>query len=104
MAAFSLFWLTGGFMTSFKSPASPKLTALPRRLMGQPVGLREAGVLISDHLLLPKLRHQESAWVVFRPAVNRQPHVVPAHDLIRGLLLVLQPVDFLDAERNEGER
>src|SRR5690242_10677436 len=104
MAAFSLFWLADGFITTFV-PVSPRLTLLPRRrrFMGQFIRLHEARVLVSDHLLLPELRHQESARVVLGPAVLRKPYVVAADDLIRGLLLVLQPVDFLYTECRVGE-
>src|SRR5271170_732431 len=62
------------------------------------------GVLVPDHLLLPIIRHQQSTGVVLRSPVQRQPHVVPANNLIRRLLLVPQPVNLLDPERGEGQR
>src|SRR5215469_14127120 len=72
------------------------LLVLASRLVRQFIGLREPGILVSHHLLLPVVRHQQATRVVFRSPVERQPNVVTADDLVRRLLLVLQPVNLLD--------
>jgi len=58
-------------------------------------GCEKAGILVPDHLLLPVIRHQQTARVVLRTPVECQSNVVTPHDLVRGLLTVLQPVNLL---------
>jgi len=53
-----------------------------RGLVGQFVRLREAGVLVPDHLLLPIVRNQQTARVVLRSPVECQSNVITAHDLV----------------------